>query len=91
MKAVTKKTVRKQEVERIGMREFYRNVNKYRALTQAGKKFIITSHNEPVFEISKPTIPKKKQSRFEEMMEWRVDMGDPHLSQRVDEIVYGKK
>ena len=88
--------------EPISVRDFLRN---FAAIVQGrvSKRYIIMKHGRPIgvftpWEVQKQLLEKKavikangkkEKTFFEELKELQFNSGDPHLSENVDEIVYG--
>lgn len=71
----------------IGVRDLYLNLKKITLATKHGASFIVTVHRTPIFRIE-PIRKKKKTTLWEDMQDIRFSDSDPHLSKKIDEIVY---
>ena len=81
-----------KDAERISTREFLRNYNKYRTISQkTGKTFVTTNQN--VDELIIKAIPKKTEKKYtlKDLLSLRFSSGEKNMSdsREIDRIVYG--
>lgn len=73
----------------IGIKQLYRELPKITKQVKKGKRFIVVNRSKPVFEIIPHEEEKKKKYTFKDLAKLKFKSGDPYLSEKVDEIVYG--
>lgn len=72
----------------IGVREFRQNLTKIEHAISKGTSFVVTRHRKPIFEI-RPPKKTMGQTLIEEFKPLQFSSGDPNLSKKIDDIVYG--
>ena len=72
----------------ISIREVHRNLSDITRDVLFGRPFIVTKNGQPVFRIE-PIEQAKPKNLREDFKHIQFSSGDPDLSQKVDEIVYG--
>lgn len=89
----------------IGVKELHRSIPRITKEVRQGRSFWVAKHNRVIFRIEPPTLAKvirrkktvagKKQTigryvlKDFEAIRFSDPEGDPNLSQKIDEIVYG--
>ncbi len=73
----------------LNSREFFRSPAKVARLVRAGTRIVVTRYGEELFE-AVPKQPKKGKTikDFEHLI-FSDPKGDPDMSKKIDEIVYG--
>ena len=79
----------KVKAKKIGMRELGRNLSRISHEAAMGNRFLVTKNNKTIFRIEPENEIKKKIFTSADLTRASVATGDPNLSQKVDEIVYG--
>lgn len=74
-------------IPKISVREYMRNFKLYNEKVMQGESFIIAKNNEDQILIS--PAPKKKYCFADIFNIKKFKGGDPYLSEKVDQIVYG--
>lgn len=78
----------------IGIKELHRNLKRVADAALKGASFTVVRDSRPVFHIepAHPNIsPGKKRRTMEDFFALAVKTGDPDLSKKVDDIVYGPR
>lgn len=75
----------------IGVKELYKNLHKVAAKTKKGQSFLVMKHMKPLFEINPVHTTTTGQRLLGALKKMQIKSGDPDLSKKVDEIVYGGK
>ncbi len=76
----------------ITIRELHRNLPKITREVAKGKHFTVLRHGKPAFNVSPAvnTGGTRRLQTLEDFLKISFRSGDKYLSQKVDEIVYGK-
>ena len=75
----------------IGIKELHANFPKITRATQRGQSFLVLKHARPVFRIEPTNLHPvhKKKGDLRNFLKIGFRSGEKHLSQRIDEILYG--
>ncbi len=80
------------DIPRISVREYMRNFKLYNEKVMNGASFIIAKNDADQVLISPPPATKEKKYCMKDLFSLKLvkfKSGDPHLSEKVDQIVYG--
>ena len=78
----------------IGIKELHRNLKRVADAAQKGASFTVVRDSRPVFRIEPTTLATPRKRTVHTMKDFfalAVKTGDPHLSKKVDDIVYGPR
>lgn len=70
-------------------REFFRSPAKIASMLSAGRRITVTRRGKELFEAVPKKVKKGMTLKDFKYMQFSDPKGDPNLSKKVDEIVYG--
>ena len=77
------------KIQKVSMRDFYKNMKKYQGLVAAGGTFVVTKNKRPVFTVSAPVAEvEKKKYTLADFKTIKFKSGEKNLSQKIDQILY---
>ena len=73
----------------VGIKQLYRELPRITRAVSRGQSFMVMKHTTPIFKISPPETQSKKKYVLADLFALRFKGGDPDLSKKIDDIVYG--
>lgn len=74
----------------IGIKQLHQQLTEVTKAVNKGESFIVVKHSKPVFRITPlDGIRLEKKYTLKDFEKLQTNLGDPELSSKIDEIVYG--
>ena len=80
------------DIPKISVREYMRNFKLYNDKVMNGATFIIAKNDQEQVMLSTPISKQKKKYSMKDLFTLKLSKdidGDPHVSEKIDQIVYG--
>ncbi|MBI4121773.1 MAG: hypothetical protein HY461_00420 [Parcubacteria group bacterium] len=76
-------------MKNIGIRQVYRDLKTIAEQAQRGESFLVFKNAKPLFRIEPPQPLSQKPFTLKDLKKIHFKSGDPDLSQKIDQILYG--